>query len=64
MLYKKAVQVSLFQDYVEVPLVYQRVGRSLCRDGVDMPTTCIGKAFTHTNFGDLSLLRYLIMVCE
>ena len=38
---------------------------SLCRDGVDTPMPpYIGKAFTRTNFEDLSLFRYIIMVCE
>ena len=37
---------------------------SLCRDGVDTPMLpYIGKAFTRTNFEDLSLFRYMIMVC-
>ena len=32
---------------------------SLCRDGVDTPMPpYIGKAFTRTNFEDLSLFRY------
>ena len=43
---------------------YQRVSR-LCRDGVDTPMPpYIGKAFTRRNFEDLSLFRYMIMVCE
>ncbi len=38
---------------------------SLCRDGADTPMPpYIGKAFTRTNFEDLSLFRYMIMVCE
>ena len=38
---------------------------SLCRDGVDTPMPqYIGKAFTRTNFEDLSLLRYLTIVYE
>ena len=38
---------------------------SLCGDGVDTPMPpYIGKAFTRTNFEDLSLFRYMIMVCE
>ena len=38
---------------------------SLCRDGTDTPMPpYIGKAFTRTNFEDLSLFRYMIMVCE
>ena len=38
---------------------------SLCRDGADMPMPpYIGKAFTRTNFEDLSLFRYLIIVYE
>ena len=38
---------------------------SLCRDGADTPMPpYIGKAFTRTNFEDLSLFRYIIMVCE
>ena len=38
---------------------------SLCRDGADTPMApYIGKAFTRTNFEDLSLFRYMIMVCE
>ena len=38
---------------------------SLCSDGTDtlmLPYT--GKAFTRTNVEDVSLFRYLIMVCE
>ena len=38
---------------------------SLCRDGADTPMPpYIGKAFTRTNFEDLSLFRYMVMVCE
>ena len=38
---------------------------SLCRDGVDTPMPpYIGKAFTRTNFEDLSLFRYLTIVYE
>ena len=38
---------------------------SLCRDGTDTPMPpYIGKAFTRTNFEDLGLFRYMIMVCE
>ena len=38
---------------------------SLCRDGADMPRPpYIGKACTRPNLEDLSLFRYLIMVCE
>ena len=38
---------------------------SPCRDGADTPMLpYIGKAFTHTNFEDLRLFRYMIMVCE
>ena len=38
---------------------------SLCKDGADTPMPpYIGKAFTRTNVEDLSLFRYLIMVCE
>ena len=38
---------------------------SLCRDGADTPMPpYIGKVFTRTNFEDLSLFRYMIMVCE
>ena len=38
---------------------------SLCRDGTDTPMLpYIGKAFTRTNFEELGLFRYLIMVCE
>ena len=38
---------------------------SLCRDGAETPMPpYIGKAFTRTNFEDLSLFRYMIMVCE
>ena len=33
--------------------------------GTDTPMPpCIGKAFTCTNFEDLSPFRYMIMVCE
>ena len=38
---------------------------SLYRDGTDTPMPpYIGKAFTRTNFEDLSLFMYMIMVCE
>ena len=38
---------------------------SLCRDGADTPMPpYIGKAFICTNVEELSLFRYLIMVCE
>ena len=38
---------------------------SLCRDGADTPMPpYIGKAFTRTNFEDISLFRYINMVCE
>ena len=38
---------------------------SLCGDDADTPMPpYIGKAFTRTNFEDLSLFRYMIMVCE
>ena len=38
---------------------------SLCRDGADTPMPpYIGKAFTRTNFEDLSLFRYLTIVYE
>ena len=38
---------------------------SLCRDGADTPMPpYIGKAFTRTNFKDLSLFRYLTIVYE
>ena len=38
---------------------------SLCGDGVDTPMPpYIGKAFTRTNVEDVSLFRYLIMVCK
>ena len=38
---------------------------SLCGDGADMPRPpYIGKADTRMNVEDLSLFRYLIMVCE
>ena len=38
---------------------------SLCRDGADTPMPpYIGKAFTRTNFEDISLFRYINMACE
>ena len=38
---------------------------SLCRDGADTPMPpYIGKAFTRTNVEELSLFKYVIMVCE
>ena len=37
----------------------------VARDGADTPMPpYVGKAFTRTNFEDLSLFRYMIMVCE
>ena len=36
------------------------IRESLCRDGADTPMPpYIGKAFTRTNFEDLSLFRYI-----
>ena len=47
-----------------IPYIRESVD-SLCRDGADTPMPpYIGKAFTRTNFEDLSLFRYMIMVCE
>ena len=38
---------------------------SPCRDGTDTPTPpYIGKAFTCSNIGDLSLCSYMIMFCK
>ena len=49
---------------VSVAIIRESVD-SLCRDGADTPMPpYIGKAFTRTNVEDLSLFRYLIMVCE
>ena len=49
---------------VSVAIIRESVD-SLCRDGADTPMPpYIGNAFTRTNVEDLSLFRYLIMVCE
>ena len=51
---------------VEFPLIRESVDSlCTCRDGAETPMPpYIGKAFTRTNFEDLSLFRYMIMVCE
>ena len=52
-------------DHCDELVVIRESVDSLCRDGADTPMPpYIGKAFTRTNFEDISLFRYINMVCE
>ena len=51
--------------YMYIQCTFRESVDSLCRDGADTPMPpYIGKAFTRTNFEDISLFRYINMVCE